>query len=155
MTISDAPRFKRYTTEIRAAMLVEAGLACLAEGGITGFTIDNICRKAGASRGLVAHHFGSKDGLLAAVYAAAYAPLLADLTPDLDLSAVFDRLFSPAHFTKATLNVWLALWGEVAVNPDLQAEHRCNYATFRATVARAITAHAIAPTDARDGTVQD
>ncbi|MBH1974635.1 MAG: TetR family transcriptional regulator, partial [Rhodobacteraceae bacterium] len=79
MTTSEAPKFRRYTSEVRAAMLVDAGLACLAEGGITAFTVDNICRKSAASRGLIAHHFGGKDGLLAAVYAAAYAPLIADL----------------------------------------------------------------------------
>ena len=83
MTISDAPRFRRYASEVRAAMLVEAGLATLAEGGITAFTVDNICRRAQASRGLIAHHFGGKDGLLVAVYHAAYTPLLADLSPDL------------------------------------------------------------------------
>ncbi len=65
------PRFRRYAADIRAAMLVEAGMVCLARGGITAFTVDNICAEAGASRGLIAHHFGGKDGLLAAVYAAA------------------------------------------------------------------------------------
>ena len=142
MTISDAPRFRRYASEVRAAMLVEAGLATLAEGGITAFTVDNICRRAQASRGLIAHHFGGKDGLLVAVYHAAYTPLLADLSPDLTLPALLDRLFSKAHFSRATLNTWLALWGEVAVNADLQIEHRRNYGAFRAAVARAIVRHA-------------
>ena len=42
------------------------------------------------------------------------------------------------NFTRDSLNVWLALWGEVAANPALQAEHRKHYARYRATIARAI-----------------
>lgn len=138
MTTSEAPKFRRYRSEERAAMLVEAGLACLAEGGITAFTVDNICRKSGASRGLIAHHFGGKDQLLAAVYAAAYAPLLADLAEATELEAILDKLFSPRHFTRDLLNIWLALWGEASVNPGLQAEHRAHYAIFRQSLAAAI-----------------
>lgn len=66
----------------------------------------------------------------------------ADLSPDLPLPARLDLWFSSAHFTRATLNFWLALWGEVAVNADLQIEHRRNYGAFRAAVARAIVRHA-------------
>ncbi len=134
------PRFRRYASGERSAMLVQAGLACLAEGGITAFTVENICTKSGASRGLIAHHFGSKDGLLAAVYAAAYAPLLADLADHAGLDDLLDRLLSPRHFTRDGLNIWLALWGEAAVNPALQAGHRAHYAAFRGTLARAIAA---------------
>ena len=65
---------------------VEAGLTCLAKGGITAFTVDNICREAKASRGLIAHHFGSKDALLAAVYATMYDRLIAVMAP-VDASA--------------------------------------------------------------------
>ncbi len=142
--MSDTPRYRRYRPEERAAMLVEAGLAVLAEGGIAGFTVDNICKKSGASRGLIAHHFGAKEGLLAACYAAAYAPLLADLAPEEgmlpDLATLLDRLFSAEHFRPETLRLWLALWGEVAGNPALQAEHRRLYTAFRASLARAIAA---------------
>lgn len=141
MTVSDAPRFRRYPSEVRAAMLVEAGLACLARGGITAFTVDNICREAGASRGLITHHFGSKDGLLAAVHAAAYAPVLAGIAAAPDLTALIGRMFAPAHFNRESLNIWLALWGEIATNPGLQAEHRRHYAAYRDAVVAAIVAH--------------
>jgi TetR/AcrR family transcriptional regulator, transcriptional repressor of bet genes len=142
-----APRFRRYDPETRARMLVEAGLACLAEGGITAFTIDNICEKAQASRGLVSHHFGSKDGLLAAVYAAAYAPTFAAIAPadaDLPLGALIDRVFSAEKFTPGNLNIWLAIWGETPSNPRLLDEHRRQYAAYRATIAAAIARHAVA-----------
>ena len=146
MTTSEAPKFRRYSAEDRAQMLVQAGLACLAEGGVTAFTIDNICRRAEASRGLVAHHFGSKDGLLAAVYEAAYQPMLAVIQPDppLPLGALLDALFDAESHSPENLRIWLALWGEVAVNPDLRAAHRRNYRTYRDVVELAIEAHCFA-----------
>lgn len=135
-----SPRYRRYTSEVRAAMLIEAGLACLAEGGIAAFTIDNICRKAAASRGLVTHHFGSKEGLLAAVYAAAYKPMLASLAPEAapDLATLIEHLFAPGNFNPGGLKIWLALWGEIATSPALQAEHRKHYAVYRARVAQSL-----------------
>ena len=63
-----APKFSRLTPDQRRAALIAAGLACLARGGILEFTIDNICREAGVSRGLITHHFGSKDGLLSLIH---------------------------------------------------------------------------------------
>lgn len=147
MTTSDAPRFRRYSAEDRAQMLVQAGLACLAEGGITAFTIDNICRRAEASRGLIAHHFGGKDGLLAAVYEAAYQPMLATLRPEgepLPLGQLLDAMFDSESHSLENLRIWLALWGEVAVNPDLRAAHRRNYGRYRATVELAIEEHCFA-----------
>lgn len=144
MTTSE-PRFRRYAAEVRAQMLVEAGLACLASGGIRAFTVDNICKAAGASRGLITHHFGSKDGLLAAVYAAAYQPLLAAIEPAdgtvPELTALLDHMFSEANYSRDSLNVWLAIWGEAATNPAVQAEHRALYGRFRKVVAASIRAH--------------
>lgn len=140
------PRFRRYTAERRAAMLVEAGLACLARGGIQAFTVDRICAEAGASRGLIAHHFGGKDGLLAAVYRAAYRNFLSLLMPGgaADLRSLIDAAFSEALFREDTLNIWLALWGEVAVNPALRAEHRAQHAAYLARFEAAIAAQAAA-----------
>ncbi len=43
---------------------------------------------------------------------------------------------------RRTMNIWLALWGEVAVNPGLQAAHRRNYGRYRAVVELAIEDHA-------------
>lgn len=143
MTKPDGPRYRRYPSETRAAMLVEAGLACLARGGITLFTIDNVCREARASRGLITHHFGSKDGLLAAVYATMYDRLLASAPPqdqaEPDLIALVDANFAPEVFNADSLKIWLALWGEIANNDRLRAVHRRRYSDYRTKVARAVT----------------
>lgn len=46
--------------------LLEATIRLLAERGYTGTTLAEIGREAGLSRGLVTHHFGSKDACIAA-----------------------------------------------------------------------------------------
>ena len=139
-----APKFKRLPPETRAAELVQAGLKVLAKGGITAFTIDNICKASGASRGLIGHHFGGKDGLLAACYAAAYAPLLKAIAPDdpAPLADLLDELLSDHQFRREGLNIWLALWGEIAVNPALQAEHLRQYDRYHSALAAAIARQA-------------
>lgn len=144
MSGSPEPRFKRLTADQRAGELVQAGLTVLATGGITAFTIDNVCKKAGASRGLIGHHFGGKDGLLAACYGAAYAPLLQGLQSTGSAPALpdlIDELFSARQFSRDGLNIWLALWGEIAVNPSLQAEHLKHYRTYHRLIAAAIARH--------------
>jgi len=108
--------------------------------------VDNICREAGTSRGLITHHFGSKNALLAAIYATIYSRVLeklerADSTPQ-SLDELVELIFGDSFLSRDYLNVWLALWGEIAVNPALQAEHRKNYALYRDRVARAISAFA-------------
>lgn len=140
------PRFRRYPSEVRAQMLIEAGLACLAEGGIRAFTVDNICKRADVSRGLITHHFGSKDGLLAAVYAAAYRPLLDAILPEggptPDLPDLLNILFSQVNYGRDNLNIWLAIWGEAVTNTAIQAEHKALYGSYQTAVEGAIAAHA-------------
>lgn len=144
-----APKYKRLAPEDRAAELVQAGLRVLAKGGITAFTIDNICKASGASRGLVGHHFGGKDGLLAACYAAAYAPLLQAIAPEHppSLSALLEELLSDRQFRREGLNIWLALWGEIAVNPTLRAEHLRQYDRYHRAIAAAIAAERVPEAD--------
>jgi AcrR family transcriptional regulator len=137
------PRFQRIKPEERKARLIEASISCLAAGGIQGFTVDAICREAGTSRGLIVHHFGSKDALLAAVYAEIYSRLLQNLESidpqSSDLGALIETVLSGSFLNREYLNVWLALWGEIAVNPHLQAEHRKHYALFRERISRALS----------------
>ncbi|SED27417.1 TetR family transcriptional regulator C-terminal domain-containing protein [Rhodobacter sp. 24-YEA-8] len=144
---TEGPRFRRYSSETRAAMLVEAGLACLARGGITAFTIDNICAEAAVSRGLINHHFGSKDGLLAACYATMYDRFTSAVAPGgaalrgetSGLVHLVEANFAPAVFNPDSLRIWLALWGEIANNPALRNVHRARYQDFLFQVARAVT----------------
>lgn len=139
------PKFARQSAEARREMLVEAGIACLAKDGILGFTIDRICTEAKVSRGLITHHFKSIDGLLAAVYDTMYGKVLAVIEgpaagakPEVRLVEIIDAMFSREFFNRESLNIWLALWGEIANNPALLKVHRKQYARYRADIERAL-----------------
>jgi TetR/AcrR family transcriptional repressor of bet genes len=143
MTVKPRARYVRLSPDDRRAVLIEAALACIAEGGIAAFTVDRICVKAGVSRGLVTHHFGSMDALLAAAYSHIYATAFPTLPDDrLRILTLLDHLFSPAVFNRQTLNIWLTLWAEISNSPSLRAEHRHQYAAYHQMVAAALTAAA-------------
>lgn len=146
--MTKSPKYRRFSSAERGAMLIEAGLACLARGGILGFTIDTICREAGVSRGLITHHFKSKDGLLAAIYAEMYGRSLAVFNLGADhpptIQDIIEAEFRSDVFNRETITIWLALWGEIATNPALGAEHRQKYSAYRAGVAAALRQSAAA-----------
>ncbi|MGV8985408.1 MAG: TetR/AcrR family transcriptional regulator [Cypionkella sp.] len=141
------PRFSRLTAADRRTALIEAALACMAEGGISAFTVDRVCTKAGVSRGLITHHFGGMADLLAASYAHIYAqaiPSAAALPHGPQrLSALLDSLFDPAQFNRPALNIWLTLWGAISNTPELAAEHRRQYPVYCQMVAQTLTDEAL------------
>ncbi len=55
----------------RKREILEAALICFSESGIESTTIDMIRAQSGASVGSIYHHFGSKEGVAAALYIAA------------------------------------------------------------------------------------
>ncbi len=132
----------RLSAEDRRALLEDAARACIARGGLRDFTVDKIVAEAGVSRGLITHHFGSMDGLLVAVYSRMYDEWLAAISaprPGLaPINALVEALVSPALFSRDVLNVWLTLWGEIATNPVLRAEHRARYGEYRETIVAAL-----------------
>ena len=140
-----APRFTRLPAADRRLTLIEAALACMAEGGMAGFSVDKVCARAGVSRGLVTHHFGGMTGLLAATYAHLYAkaiPTSVSLPQEGSrLIALLDALFDPAQFNRPALNVWLTMWGAISNTPELMAEHRRHYAGYVDLVARILSEH--------------
>lgn len=136
----------RLSAKDRQALLVDAACACIARGGIREFTVDKIVAEAGVSRGLITHHFGSMEGLLVAVYARMYDDWMAAITrpvPGLSpLEALVEVLVSPPLFDREVLNIWLSLWGEIATNPVLRAEHVIRSVGYRDTIAQALRAAA-------------
>jgi AcrR family transcriptional regulator len=57
----------------RREQILEAARACFSEHGYAATTIEQIAARSGASNGSIYHHFGSKDGILAALYVSALA----------------------------------------------------------------------------------
>ncbi len=143
--------YRRKSAEERKGDLVAAAIACLAQHGVSGFTVENICAIAGVSRGLISHHFGGKDALLAASYAAMTAHIaridtreeLAAGTPARDiLKSVIDSNFSADALKRSEIKAWLAIYGEIAGNRRLLDIHRARYETYHASLVTAINAAA-------------
>lgn len=59
-----------------ATRVLDAALELFAREGFDGFTIHAIIRESGVSLGSIYHHFGSMDGLAAALYARSMGELL-------------------------------------------------------------------------------
>jgi AcrR family transcriptional regulator len=145
------PRFERKSPTERRRQLIDAAIRCLGRGGISAFTIDNICQEADVSRGLINHHFESKQGLLLAVYETMTAYLeeitercLASdaATAEERLRDIIDASVSPHAFSRSQFKAWLALWGEIANDERLQELHRRRYQIYRQGLAEVLRATA-------------
>jgi AcrR family transcriptional regulator len=64
--VADSPRTQVERTAQARRRLLRAAIKLLAERGYTGTTLAEIGRAAGLSRGLVTHHFGTKDACIEA-----------------------------------------------------------------------------------------
>jgi len=133
--------YRRKSVAERQRELIDAGIACLGESGMSGFTIDRIRRRAGVSQGLINHYFRSKDDLLLAVYAEMTEHLLADseqCEPLEFLRGIIDFNFDARTFNTANLRAWLAVWGEIANNRALFELHCRRYAGYLSRIAMAL-----------------
>ncbi len=116
--------------------LVATTLDCLAELGFSGTTLAEIADRAGLSSGLVAHHFGDKEGLLEAafralarrVYAETRSQLQRASTPRQRVQAIIDSNLAPVEFEPHTARAWLAFWAQV---PHLAVLQRVQSAVQR------------------------
>ena len=126
--------FERKTPEHRRQDLIDAGIRCLGEGGISSFTIDKICKQAKVSRGLINHHFNSKDGLLLCIYDNMTQYLIAiesTLTAREQIVYAVEKSFDQSSFEKSNLRAWLAIWGEVATHSELKQLHENRYRLYK------------------------
>ncbi len=113
----------------------------LAERGAAGASVRTIAAAAGVSPGLVAHHFGGVDRLVAASYdhvAAQVADALekavdaAGAAPRARLEAYVAANFAAPIADPALLATWLALWSLARGDAAMLARHEQHYAAFRA-----------------------
>ena len=133
--------YRRKSASDRRQDLIQAGILCLGKGGMVGFTIDEICKQAQVSRGLINHHFDGKQDLLLAIYTE-MTEHLAD-TPDGQtaeavLASVIDVNFDADSFNRSNLRAWLSIWGQVPNDPELRALHRERYQGYRRRIESAL-----------------
>lgn len=133
--------YRRKTADQRKQDLIDAGIACLGQGGISAFTVDRICREAKVSRGLINHHFKTKEDLLVSIYAEMTAHLVAPSGPRAareQLHGIIDTSFDATSFNTSNLRAWLAIWAEVGNNDALNALHRQRYRSYTARISAAL-----------------
>jgi AcrR family transcriptional regulator len=133
--------YQRKSALQRRQELVKAGIICLGKGGISAFTIDQICKQAGVSRGLINHHFKTKEDLLICIYANMTDHLVQDFKcddPRQQLAEIIETSFDQQSFNRSNLRAWLSIWGEVATNEVLNSLHQSRYRKYKARIAQAL-----------------
>lgn len=121
MATIEVPVRKRMPRAERSAQLLEVAEAVFAERGIAAASMEEIADRAGVTKPILYHHFGSKDGLLAAVIDRAGAELgRAVEEAVLGAKGADDALARGlrAYFTFMAKHraAWLALLNETATN---------------------------------------
>jgi AcrR family transcriptional regulator len=133
--------------------MMRAAAACLAEDGAGAATVRAVAARAGVTPGLIRHHFGGIDGLIAATYRhvgetvadaldAALAAAPAD--PRARLSAFVRASFAPPLLDGDLLATWLAFWGRVRRDPEIRALHGEIYSAYRERLAAMLSSTAAA-----------
>lgn len=131
---------KRATPGDRRRDLIAATVRVLAERGATGASVRTIAAAANVSPGLVTHHFGGVDRLVAASYDHVAAQVAAALeeavgaagpSPNARLAAYVAANFDAPIADPALLATWLALWSLARGDPAMLARHERHYEAFR------------------------
>jgi TetR/AcrR family transcriptional repressor of bet genes len=133
--------YQRKSAQQRRQELIQAGIVCLGKGGMSAFTIDQICKQAGVSRGLINHHFKSKEELLVCIYADMTNHLVEEFPaadPGQMLAWIIETSFDELAFDRSGLRAWLSIWGEVATNQVLNSLHQSRYNKYKARIENAL-----------------
>lgn len=146
-------RFRRESPEDRRRQLGEAALRCIVKHGNAGVSLRQIAAEAGVTQGLITHHFGEinelvayafdimSDGLLQATMTAVEA---AGPDPRARLNAFIDASFSPLMFDRDVLGVWVVFWGLILHSPRMSSSQKAEYTAYLKTVEQLILDYAAA-----------
>lgn len=136
-------RFRRETPEDRRRQLGEAALRCIVKHGNAGVSVRQIAAEAGVTQGLITHHFGEinelvayafdimSDGVLQAITRAVEE---AEPAPQKRLDAFIEASFSPILFDRDVLGVWVVFWGLILHSPRMSVSQQGEYSDYVTTV---------------------
>ncbi len=134
------------------AALLDAAAELVVDHGVRALTLARVGERAGYSRGIVTHHFGSKQALferLARATQTGFVPGLADLPPGLErLLRLVDGYVGALGDVGVLNRAFLLLWAEAATAAELGPIFRERDEAFRADL-RADVAAGIADGDVR------
>jgi TetR/AcrR family transcriptional repressor of bet genes len=136
-------RFRREAPEDRRRQLGEAALRCIVKHGNAGVSVRQIAAEAGVTQGLITHHFGEINELVAYAFDIMSEGLLQSLlkavedaepTPQERLNAFIEVSFSPILFDRDVLGVWVVFWGLVLHSPRMSVSQRDEYSAYVAAI---------------------
>lgn len=129
-------RTQRQRRDQAEAALTAAAAELIVEQGVRSLTLARVGERAGYSRGLVTHHFGSKQVLLerlARATQAGFVPGLDGLPPGLDrLLRLIDGYIGELGHVSVPNRAFLLLWAEAATAAELAPIFRERDEAFRA-----------------------
>lgn len=125
----------REQPDVRRKLLIEATTRSIAKYGYSGTTVERICAEGGVSRGLINHHFGSKDELILQAYKTLCdgwtAHTLDGMNDNSDpveaLRSCIEKNFDPKIFNTDSLRIWLGFWSAIPKSPKLTKLDRALY----------------------------
>jgi TetR/AcrR family transcriptional regulator, transcriptional repressor of bet genes len=126
-------RHNRESPDVRRKSLIQATMRSIAKYGYAGTTIGRICAEAQVSRGLINHHFDTKDELIRQsykelcdewVFQSRDLLLEADRDPEERLRAMIRVSFGPALFKPEYLGIWVGFWSAIGKSPSLKRLNR-------------------------------
>lgn len=136
-------RFRREAPEDRRRQLGEAALRCIVKHGNAGVSVRQIAAEAGVTQGLITHHFGEINELVAYAFDIMSAGILqvlmkgveeAEPTPQKRLDSFIELSFSPLLFDRDVLGVWVVFWGLILHSPRMSASQQGEYSDYVVTV---------------------
>lgn len=140
-------RFRREAPEERRRQLGEAALRCILRNGNAGVSLRQVAAEAGVTQGLITHHFGEINELVAYAFDIMSEGLMTQMMQAVDaagekprdrLNAFIDVSFSPMLFDKDVLGVWVVFWGLILHSPRMSAAQKNEYSSYLTTVGRLI-----------------
>jgi AcrR family transcriptional regulator len=131
-----ARRTQRERRDQAETALLNAAAELVVEHGVRSLTLARVGERAGYSRGIVTHHFGSKHALLERLARATqtgFVPGLGDLPPGLDrLLQLIDGYVGALGQVGVFNRAFLLLWAEAATASELAPIFRDRDDAFRA-----------------------
>jgi AcrR family transcriptional regulator len=150
--VTTTRRTQQQRRDQAEAALLAAAAELVVDHGVRALTLARVGERAGYSRGIVTHHFGTKQALLerlARATQSGFVPGLADLPPGLGrLLALVDGYIGALGDVAVLHRAFLLLWAEAATAPDLGPIFRVRDEAFRSEL-RAELVAGIADGDVR------
>jgi AcrR family transcriptional regulator len=144
MSMTTVRRTQQQRRDQAEAALLNAAAELVIEEGVHSLTLARTGERAGYSRGLVTHYFGSKQALLqrlAHATQSGFVPGLEGVPPGLDrLLRLVDGYIGALGQLRMPNRAFLLLWAEAATASDLAAIFRERDEAFRADLREDVAA---------------